>query len=388
MKELLENINEKFGTPAYVYFEEEIEKRINKMWNIFKDINLTPTFAVKANNNPNILKLLNKYDFGADIVTIGEYKAAELAGIPKEKIVWNGNGKSKEEIQFLNKKIKYVNIDSFEEMRFWQENNNEEIEFFLRVNPDINAKTHPHISTGLKKNKFGIPIHMVEKVLKNFPDKRIKGLHFHIGSQITEIEPFVKTFEIAKQFSEKYNFRKINIGGGWGINYVGKELDLDKYKKKVIPLLKRYDEVILELGRFIIAPAGILLLKVVQIKETENKTFIVTNGGMNDLIRPALYNSYHEPVFLNPTENKKLADIVGPLCESGDKLVWDKILPIPELNSLIYLKNSGAYGYSMSNNYNSALKPAEILVTKNHETKLIRKRESYDDLYKNIIIDG
>lgn len=386
MKEILSTIAKKYGTPVYVYFEKEIKNRIKNVMEVFEDINLIPTFALKANNNPALIKIMYESRFGADIVTVGEYKGAEIAGVPKEKIVWNGNGKSKEDMDFLKDKIKYVNIDSFEEMELWKNIKTENVDFFLRVNPDVDAKTHPHISTGLKKNKFGIPAVKLEEFMNKYNDNRIKGIHFHIGSQITEVLPFIDAFKIGLQISKKYNLKKINIGGGWGINYDGKELNLKEYKEKVIPLLKYYDEVLLELGRYIMGPSGILLLNITRVKKGIDKVFVVTNGGMNLLIRPVLYSAYHEPVFLNPSDKKSKIDIVGPLCESGDKLLWNKELYIPEKNSLVYFKNAGAYGFSMSNNYNSTLKPAEVLVTEKEEIKLIRKRESYEDLYKNIIL--
>lgn len=387
MKDILEKIREKYGTPTYVYFEKEIKKRIEIVKNVYNGLNIKPTFALKANNNPVLLKIMKGNGFGADIVTYGEYKAAEMAGIQNENIVWNGNGKSIEEINILKDKVKYVNIDSFEEMHIWSKIKSENIEFFLRVNPDIDAKTHPHISTGLKKSKFGIPLDKLDEFMKRFPDKRIKGLHFHIGSQLTDVNPYIETYKIGKEISEKYGFKKINLGGGWGINYDGKELDTEEYKEKIIPLIKGYDEILVELGRYIMAPSGILLLTIVRVKKTELKTFVVTDGGMNNLLRPVLYNAYHEPVFLELTDDEDTIDIVGPLCESGDKLVWDMKSKIPKEGSMVYLKNSGAYGFSMSNNYNSTLKPAEVLITENGDTKLIRKRETYGDLYKNIILE-
>lgn len=383
MKDLLKKIAKTHGTPTYIYCEKEIKNRVDNVLKVFEGINILPTFAVKANNNPHLLKLLHNSGFGMDVVTPGELHAAKLAGVPAEKIVWNGNGKTETHIRNFVEDIRCVNVDSFEEMKIWKKIE-ANVELFIRVNPDIDARTHPYISTGLKKHKFGIPLDKLNEFLKNFPDNRIKGLHVHIGSQITTVEPFIEAFEKVSKISEEYGFEKINIGGGWGINYDGKELDLLKYRKNVIPLLKNFKEVICEIGRYIMGPSGILLLRVVSLKRAGNKHFVVVDGGMNALIRPALYNAYHGIKILDPTTLSGKIDVVGPLCESGDKLAWDREMELPEVGSLLYVENAGAYGFSMSNNYNSTLRPAEVLIKENGEIALIRRRETLDDLFGTI----
>lgn len=383
MKELLKKIAKVYGTPVYVYFEKEIKNRIDNVLGVFEGINVFPTFAVKANNNPHLLKVIYNKGFGMDVITPGELYAAKLAGASPEKLVWNGNGKTETDIKKFIGSVKYVNVDSFEEMEIWKKKE-ANVELFIRVNPNIDARTHPHISTGLKKHKFGIPLDKLDEFLKKFPDNRIKGLHVHIGSQITTVAPFVEAFEKVSEVSKKYGFEKINIGGGWGINYDGKELDLLEYRKKVVPLLKNFKEVICEIGRYIIGPSGILLLKVLNLKKTDDKYFVVVDGGMNTLIRPALYGAHHGIKILEPTALSGKIDIVGPLCESGDKLAWDIEIELPEVGSLLYVENAGAYGFSMSNNYNSTLRPAEVLVKENGEIVLIRRRETLNDLFGTV----
>ncbi|WP_448385087.1 diaminopimelate decarboxylase [Fervidobacterium sp.] len=389
-KELVQELAISYGTPLYVYFERIIRERARIVMGIFNGINIFPTFACKANNNPNLLRILKEEGFGTDVVTLGEYYASKLAEIPDGRIVWNGNGKSLKEMPLLSK-IRYVNVDSVEELERWKDvasKVGKVPELFLRINPNVNPNTHPYISTGLKKNKFGIPIEMIEEALKKVKTSNLElvGFHIHIGSQITDVEPFYEALSQTVELSKRYGFRKINIGGGWGINYQGKELDLSKYREVIIPLLKDFEEIVLEIGRYIIGPAGVLILKVEYVKKTDAKTFIVVDGGMNVLIRPAMYGAFHNVRILSPAQDERVeADVVGPLCESGDILATHCMLEIPREGSYIVIENAGAYGYAMSSNYNSTLKPAEVLITENDESKLIRRRETYEDLFRTII---
>lgn len=381
--EIFNKIAEEFGTPTYIYFKDILEERAQRVIKVFEGLDILPTFAVKANGNPVLLKILKNLGYGMDVVTPGELLASELAGVPIDKIIWNGNGKTKEEMKFfLSKGVKIVNVDSFEEMEFWRKMEIYDLDFFVRVNPDVDPKTHPHISTGLKKHKFGIPLESLENFLKEFSCMNIVGLHVHIGSQITDTSPFVEALSKVVEASDKYGFKVLNIGGGWGINYECKELDLEEFKKEVVPLLKG-KRIIFEIGRYIIGPAGVLLLKIIRVKRG-NKNFIVTDGGMNVLIRPALYSAYHNIKMLNGNGTMKKYDIVGPLCESGDILGIDRYLPEAKEGALLIVENTGAYGFSMANNYNSTLKPAEVLVN-GDKIHLIRKREGLNDLFRNVI---
>lgn len=392
-KELLKQIGETYGTPVYVYSQSEIERRIGIVKDTFSGINLLPTFACKANNNPRILELFGKSGFGTDIVSIGEYYASKKAGIPDEKIVWNGNGKSMADMEYLGKKIKYINIDSVEEYERWTKLGSD-AEFFLRINPDVDPKTHPHISTGLKKNKFGIHLELLDGLLeKALKEKKLKlsGFHIHIGSQITHVEPFEEAISKVVELSKKYGFSKINIGGGWGINYKDAELNVQEYKSKIITYLKPFELVITELGRYLIAPASVLILRVEYVKRTPHKNFVVVNGGINVLMRPAMYNAYHRVSILEPydeSSEEQIVDIVGSLCESGDILALERAIKIPKEGSFVVIEDVGAYGYSMANNYNSMPRPAEVIVNEKNgkfEVRLIRKSESVEELFKNIV---
>lgn len=386
-RKLLEKIVQTYGTPVYVYFGDEIADRIRNVKSVFEGINVMPTFACKANNNPHIIEHFSQHGFGTDIVSIGEYYASKMAGVEDQKIVWNGNGKTREEMELLSNKVGYVNIDSVEEYERWKEYENDRTDatFFLRVNPDVDPRTHHHISTGLKRNKFGIPIEQIDKILNDKSGPRISGFHVHIGSQIVDVAPFDEALSSVADLSRRYGFSKINIGGGWGIKYEDRELNLEEYKKRIIPHLKGFELVVFELGRYLIAPAGVLVTTVQYVKRTIHKTFIVVDAGMNTLIRPAMYDAYHNMIVLDPTEEITKVDVVGPLCESGDLLAKDREVSIPKVGSHVIFENVGAYGYSMSSNYNSYPRPAEVLVSNDNEVKLIRRRETTDDLFRTIV---
>ncbi|MCD6551037.1 diaminopimelate decarboxylase [Thermotoga sp.] len=385
--ETLKKAAETYGTPLYVYFEKAIRERARIVKEVFRGVNLLPTFAVKANNNPNLLTILREEGLGMDVVTKGELLAAKLAGVDPLLIVWNGNGKSKEEmVHFLEEGVRTINVDSFEEMEIWEGLNPESVSFFVRVNPEVDARTHPHISTGLRKHKFGIPLDLLDRFMRRFKNMNIKGLHVHIGSQITKVEPLLEACEKVVEASRRYGFEEINIGGGWGINYHGEELNVEEYKEKVVPLLVGFKRVFVEIGRYIIAPAGFLVLKVVLVKKRKEKVFVIVDGGMNTLIRPALYSAYHRIFVCGKSGAGIRADVVGPLCESGDVIAYDRDLPVVEPGDFLVVENAGAYGYTMANNYNSTPKPAEVLVKKSGELVLIRRRENTMDIFKDVVM--
>lgn len=365
-----------YGTPLYVYDAVEIRERIHRAREVFEGLNAGIVFALKANGNPALLKIMAQEGVGADVVSKGELLAAKMAGM--KTIVWNGNGKcASERDHFTNKGINYVCIDSFEELPLWD---GVEIIKLLRVNPDVDARTHPHISTGLKSHKFGIPIEKIDRAAD-----RIDGLHVHIGSQITEVAPFLDAYSKVLDCAKKYGFKYINLGGGWGIDYSGDSLDLEALKSGISALFSDYDgKLISELGRFIIGPAGYLVAGVVSVKPSD-KVFVVTDAGMNTLIRPVLYDAHHRIHILNGTGKTVTADVVGPLCESGDILARDRRLEIPIPGSAIVFENAGAYGFSMASNYNGMPLPAEVLVD-GKEVRLIRKRQNIEELFINVKI--
>ncbi len=380
----LESVLRDFGTPVYVYFEEEIIERAKTVLKIFEGVNILPTFALKANNNPRLLAVLRDQGFGADVVTPGELLGALKAGVDPRNVVWNGNGKTPSQKSFfLDRGVSKINVDSIEEFeRLWRD---EDLELFLRINPGIDSKTHEHISTGMEEHKFGVHVEKAREFLRRNRE-RFVGLHVHVGSQITDVEVFERTYESVVGLSREFGFHMVNIGGGWGIDYGdGKSLDLERYSEVVRDLLGDFELVILEIGRFIMAPAGVLLAEVVHVKRGREKDFVVLNTGMSHLIRPPLYNAKHRITFLETGNERSRFDVVGYLCETGDFLLKNVEGHLPKTGSLALIHDVGAYGYSMSSNYNSIPRPPEVLVRGDGNVDLIRKGESLEDLYRSVV---
>ncbi len=390
---------EEHGTPLYVYSTDQIKRNIAKIKEVFEDIPLKIVFAVKANNNIQLLKRMHSFGIGADVVTIGEIEAAKRAGIPHSDMIINGNAKTEEEIEYAIKNDFFmINVDSPDEYEIVEElakKIGKKPNISFRLNPDVDPKTHPHISTGLKKNKFGINFevgYLLIKEAHKSPYVNLKGIHTHIGSQILEVSPFYDAFSKVKALLYRLKKKDIeleyyNIGGGWGIDYKrnGEGLNLYEYKEKVIPLLKSMDiQIIFEPGRFLIGNAGALLGKILLTKTNEGKRFIFVDIGMNDLIRPSLYDAYHH---ILPVEKKDaptiIADVMGQLCESGDKVAQEREVPEMERGEYLVVCDTGAYGYSMASNYNSRPKPKEILI-ENNTVKTIRERETIDNMFSLI----
>ncbi|MFA6977603.1 MAG: diaminopimelate decarboxylase [Mesotoga sp.] len=363
-----------FGTPLYVYDAQKIRKRIAKAKKVFEGLDAEIVFALKANNNPSLLKIMAEQEIGADVVSRGELLASKMAGM--KRILWNGNGKTHEDIvHFTNQGLDIVCVDSLQELPLWD---GVDVKKLLRVNPDVDARTHPHISTGLRAHKFGVPIEKVEGVAD-----RIDGLHLHIGSQITDVEPFLDAYSKALECAKEFGFKYIDLGGGWGIDYEGEELDIEKLQKGIAKLFSDFEgKLISELGRYIIGPAGYLVTTVVSVKPSE-KIFVVTDAGMNALIRPVLYDAHHRIQVLSGTSKSVTADVVGPLCESGDILARSRKIEVPIPGTAIVFENAGAYGFSMANNYNGMPLPAEVLVD-GDSVKLIRRRQSIEELFTNV----
>jgi diaminopimelate decarboxylase len=363
-----------FGTPLYVYDAQKIRKRIAKAKKVFEGLDAEIVFALKANNNPSLFKIIAAEELGADVVSRGELLASKMAGM--KRILWNGNGKTHEDIvHFTNQGLDIVCVDSLQELPLWD---GIDVIKLLRVNPDVDAKTHPHISTGLRAHKFGVPIEKIEAVAD-----RIDGLHLHIGSQITDVEPFLDAYSKALECAKKFGFKYIDLGGGWGIDYEGEELDIEKLQKGIGNLFSDFEgKLIAELGRYIIGPAGYLVTTVVSVKPSD-KIFVVTDAGMNALIRPVLYDAHHRIQVLSGTGKSVTADVVGPLCESGDILARSRKIELPIPGTAIVFENAGAYGFSMANNYNGMPLPAEVLVD-GDSVKLIRRRQSIEELFTNV----
>ena len=389
------------GTPLYIYSHKTITRHLDAYMDAFNSHPNTICYAVKANPNPALLRIIAKKGGGADVISGGELFLALKAGIPAKKIVYAGVGKTREEIIFaLRSGILMFNVESQDELVAIDHIAGElgvKAPIALRVNPDISVSTHPYISTGLKKHKFGIPI---EKALENYrlanslPNIRILGIHKHIGSQITRVSPFVaalkKVLSLAQMLrSQGIKIQYMDIGGGLGIPYNNdenpphpKELAL-----KILPLLRKNNlKLITEPGRSITGNAGILVTKVLYLKKHHKKEFVIVDAGMNDLLRPSLYDAFHNIQHVKRNRRTKIsADIVGPVCESGDFFAKDRKINRPLQGDLLAIMSAGAYGFSMSSTYNSRPRVAEVLV-KGKKFHIIREREQYKDLVRGIKI--
>ncbi len=388
------------GTPFYLYSLKTLRNHYRVFESSFSEIPHIISFAVKANSNLAILNILAREGCGADIASGGELFRALEAGIDPRKIVYAGVGKTKEEIRYaIESDILFFNVESAQELKVIDEvarSLGRKARVSLRVNPDIDPRTHPYISTGLKKHKFGIGIeraldeYKTASLLKNID---LAGVHCHIGSQMTEIEPFIGALKgilsLAVDLkSAGIDIKYIDVGGGLGITYNDEEPPHPKdLADAIMPLIKDLGcEVILEPGRIITGNAGILVSKVLYVKEGEGKRFIIVDAGMNDLIRPSLYDAYHEILPVVKDERKKVvADVVGPICESSDFLAREREVNEFCPDELLAVMSAGAYGFTMSSNYNSRRRVPEVLV-KGDRHYIIRTRERYEDLIRGEVV--
>jgi diaminopimelate decarboxylase len=391
-------IVEEVGTPLYIYSHRTFLRHLNAYRNSFNGYPHTICFAVKANSNTAILKLLGANGAGADVVSGGELFLSLRAGIPARKIVYAGVGKTESEIvSALKAGILMFNVESSDELKeinMIAGRMDKTAPIALRVNPDIDPRTHPYISTGLKKSKFGIPIEDAlehYRLAKGLRHIRILGIHKHIGSQITMIRPYVdslkKVLKLAQSLkSGGIHISHLNIGGGLGIDY-GSDSPPDPpaLSRAILPLLNKYGfHLILEPGRSIAGNAGILVTKALYRKKRPEKEFIVVDAGMNDLLRPSLYNAFHSIVPVKKNRRMKvLADIVGPICESGDFIAKDRSMNRILKGELLAVMSAGAYGFTMSSTYNSRPRAAEVLV-RGMSYSVIRQREHYRDLLRGV----
>lgn len=391
-------IAKQVGTPCYVYSHATLIRHIRAYDNAFKNIPHLMAFAMKANSNLAILRLMAKEGSGVDIVSGGELFRALKAGVSPSKIVFAGVGKNAEEIRdALKAQILMFNIESSAEMHAINDvaaSVGKIAPVALRINPDIDPKTHPYISTGLKKSKFGIA---ADRALEEFRVAstlrhiHVVGVHAHIGSQLTEVTPFVESLKkvlalVDTLKGQGTNIRYLNIGGGLGITYSDEKPPLPhELAEALSPLVKGLDlTLVMEPGRVIVGNAGILVTKALYEKIGESKRFVIVDAAMNDLIRPSLYSAYHD---IRPVSEallhrpKHQVDVVGPVCESGDFLAKDRSLPEVKPGDLLAVMSAGAYGFVMASNYNSRPRVPEVLV-KDNEVHVVRARESYDDLVR------
>ena len=397
----VQRIAREVGTPAYIYSLATLRRHYRVFDQAFAKVPHLVCFSVKSNSNLAVLRTFAKEGGGFDIVSGGELFRALKAGGDPRKIVFSGVGKKKEEIEYaLNAGILMFNVESEQELTFINQvgrSLGKRAPISLRVNPDVDPKTHPYISTGMKKSKFGIEITRSAELYKmalSLKNLEVIGVDCHIGSQLTSVGPFVDALSRVREYLDRVlvgylrkegaNIRYLDLGGGLGIQYKDEEPPRpEEYAAALIQGLEGLDvTLILEPGRVIVGNAGILVTEVLYLKETEEKNFVVVDGGMNDLIRPALYGSYQA---IRPVLDKKagtiVADVVGPICESGDFFAKDREVPRPEPGDLLAVMSAGAYGFTMASNYNSHPRSPEVLVD-GDKFYVVRQRETLDDLIR------
>jgi diaminopimelate decarboxylase len=387
------------GTPAYVYSHAALERAYRELDEAFGKLNHLVCYAVKANGNLAVLHALSSFGAGADIVSGGELYRAMLAVFDPKKVVFAWVGKTDEDILAgLGERILLFNVESAPELEHLERlaaRHGKRARVALRVNPDVDAGTHDHVATGRAFDKFGIPVDEALALAEKMSEYRcvdLIGVHQHIGSQITKLDPFVESIEKTAGLVEelkrrRFDIQYFNIGGGLGIRYNDEETPTPKELVDAIrPALEATGTKILcEMGRYIAGNAGALLTGVVYRKKSGEKDFIVADAGMNDLLRPSLYDAHHEVRSVNEDGSVANADLVGPVCESGDYLARDRELPDAHEGDLLAVMSAGAYGFSMASNYNSRRRPAEVLV-RGDRWAIIREREHMADLVKGELI--
>jgi len=406
----LQELADTYGTPLYVYSANTILDHYRRLDAALAGIDHEVAYAVKANSNLSVLRLLAEEGAGFDIVSGGElYRVIKAGGDPAH-CTFAGVGKTRAEIEYaLQQGIYSFNVESEEELRYLDKVAGELgviAPAAVRVNPNVDAKTHKYISTGKSENKFGVDFGAIEdlyeRASKELKNIKLRGLQMHIGSQLTSVDPFVeavkKVAPLATKLKETYGIEFWSIGGGIGIVYreslesgaqdwwdqkadADRPLTIEQYGASIVPLIQdRGLKILLEPGRYIVGNAGVLLTKCLYEKKGTAKTFKIVDAGMNDLIRPALYEGHHEIVPLKePNEERLKVDVVGPICESGDFFCQDRELPDFQPGETVALMSAGAYGFVMASNYNTRPLPAEILV-EGDGAKVIRKRQTLDDL--------
>ncbi len=389
----VENIAKKYGTPAYCYSYLKLKENIINFKENFKFFTPLICFAIKSNTNLSIIKEIKKFGLGADVVSKGELMLALKAKIDPKKIVFSGVGKTSEEISYaINKKILLINAESkseIKEINRIAKLKNKVVQIGIRLNPNTDAKTLSQISTGKKENKFGVNnkvFYDLVNYCKNSKNIDLQCVSVHIGSQILDHKPYEKMLKIVSNVIKKANhkFKFIDLGGGMGISYKEKErkLNYKKYNSAIKKFLKKHNsKIIFEPGRSIIGNTAILISKIIYIKGNETKKFIILDAAMNDLMRPALYGAVHKILSVNKSDNisKNIYEFVGPICESTDKFITLKKFQKLKEKDYVAICDVGAYGMSLSSNYNLRPKPLELLV-KGKKIKIIKNRQKHTDL--------
>ena len=389
----VQNIAKKYNTPTYCYSYNQLKKNIINFKKNFNSFSPLICFAVKSNTNLNLIREIKKFGLGADVVSKGELMLAIKAGINPKKIVFSGVGKKSDEISYaIEKGILLINAESkseIQEIERLAKQKGKKVQVGIRLNPNTDAKTLSQISTGKKENKFGVNSKIFFEIVnlyKNSQNIHLKCLSVHIGSQILDHKPYQKMLNVISKIISKtnYEFEFIDLGGGMGISYGNKDkkLNYKKYSIAIQKFLKKHDsKIIFEPGRSIIGNTGILISKVIYIKSGEKKDFIILDAAMNDLMRPALYGASHKilPSIKKKNKTNKIYEFVGPICESTDKFETLKKFQKLEEKDIVVICDVGAYGMSLSSNYNLRTKPLELLI-KSSKIKIIKKRQDYKDL--------
>jgi len=399
----IEDIASNVGTPFYLYSYRTLIDHFGKLQEAFKEVNPLICYSMKANSNSAILRALVKKGAGLDIVSGGELFKALRSGCVPRKIVYASVGKTTREIrEAIRRGILFFNVESIPELELINSialSLRKTVQVAIRINPDVEPHTHRFITTGKLTNKFGIDFETARRIFlqrNRFASLKINGLHMHIGSQIIESSPFIGAIRRVAAFVAELRrlgvrLKYLNIGGGLGIVYKNERPQTAaEFASAVMPILRKTGlKIILEPGRFIVGNAGILVARVLYIKRSKTKTFAIVDAGMNDLIRPALYEAYHEILPLREISHsvRTKYDVVGPICESADFLAKDRTMPKLAVGDLLAVMGAGAYGFSMSSNYNQRLRAAEVMVNKN-QFFITRRREDYSDLLKGEVIPG
>ena len=389
----LDKLAIKYSTPLYCYSYNKLRSNIINFFTHFKKFSPLVCFAIKSNTNLNLIREIKNFGLGADVVSKGELMLALKAGINKKKIVFSGVGKTESELKFaIEKKILLINSESESEIKIIEKiakKKNVVVNIGIRLNPNTDANTLKQISTGKKENKFGVDEKTFLKlvsVLKTSKNIKLKCLSVHIGSQITDHKPYEKMLKAVDKIinKAKFKFEYIDLGGGMGISYEKnqKKLDYKKYKSAIEKFLRKNNsKLIFEPGRSIIGNTAILISRVIYLKETSKKIFVILDAGMNDMMRPALYGAKHQilPAFKNKKKSKKSYEFVGPICETTDKFLSVSNFNKLKERDLIFISDVGAYGSSLSSNYNIRPKPSEILINKSKIT-ILKKRQKLEDI--------
>jgi diaminopimelate decarboxylase len=386
------------GTPAYVYSAALVEENYRRFDDAFAPLRHIVCYAAKANSNLTLLRSLARLGAGADVVSGGELRAVLDCGFSNNRVVFSGVGKTDEEIKFAaDSSLLAINAESereIEKIDYWAAAIDWPAKVALRVNPDIDARSHPYISTGRKHNKFGVEIERAREIfykVRELRFVRMTGIQAHIGSQILDPEPLAETArdlaELATGLArDGYPIETVDVGGGIGIAGEGEQsLTPERYAAAVVPHLEGLPfKILIEPGRAIVGPAGVLVTKVLYLKESSGKLFVITDAGMNDLLRPALYGAIHSVESISDSRigrDRVTADVVGPICESSDFFLRDAAIDLPNEGDLVAIRDVGAYGFAMSSNYNFRGRPPEVWV-EGGSFRLVRRRETFDDIVR------